>query len=490
MPVNISLTDNGKVEVRIRIKRTINGVPTVVVNLRRYLPEIVFRESDWYYYNGLKTPNAREGFLNKNPDFRTDYDKVETIRVKVNEAGENLTSEMMDEIIHEVVYSEEIAKEEARRERAAARKAAAAERKRQAEVMTLSKFIDVYIDSIKTDRKTNIHNGRKYSQGSKFNTANALKRFKDFMEDTGVIYDFGDVDIECYNKYVTWLMSRDISESFTRGKLAGKEPDDDGKKKKKKVKKQPLAYTDATIGRFIRQLKAVLRAAEVRGYPVNPAYRSQEFKAKVSNADTIYLTMKEVEAIENLDLSTYNADSGRDHQIELARDVFMIGVWTAQRVSDYNNIGPHNIRTFDNNGKQQLMLSIHQQKTGRYVEIPCNSKLQAIIAKYPDGIPHISDQWLNKYVKILGKLAGIDELVEIKETRGGVNVTNCYPKYNLICTHTARRTGATLMYLAGIPIYDIMKVTGHTSLASLERYIRADKLEVAQNLAARYDYFK
>ena len=52
------------------------------------------------------------------------------------------------------------------------------------------------------------------------------------------------------------------------------------------------------------------------------------------------------------------------------------------------------------------------------------------------------------------------------------------------------RTRATLMYLAGIPIYDIMKVTGHRSVATLEKYIRADKLDVARNLVLRYSYFK
>ena len=37
------------------------------------------------------------------------------------------------------------------------------------------------------------------------------------------------------------------------------------------------------------------------------------------------------------------------------------------------------------------------------------------------------------------------------------------------------------MYLAGIPIYDIMRVTGHKSINTLEKYIRADKLGVARN---------
>ena len=45
------------------------------------------------------------------------------------------------------------------------------------------------------------------------------------------------------------------------------------------------------------------------------------------------------------------------------------------------------------------------------------------------------------------------------------------------------------MYLAGIDIYDIMKVTGHSSPKMLKKYIKADSLEVVQKLTDKYDYF-
>lgn len=489
MATNFVLGANG-MSVRCRVTQTVNGKRVEVINRLKVCPELAVLDADWKRFNELKTEFSRNTFLKNNQAFAVKYDKMMEIKRLLDEQGAALTKESFESIIHQVIYSEQIEAEEKRREKAAARKAAKEEAKRKAEAMTLTKFIDQYIQSIESGERTTVQHGRKYSQGSKFNTANALRHFKEFMAETGVTYDFADVDLECYSKYKAWLMNRDISDSFLRGRLRGMEPDDDTPYEAPKGRKQPLSYSDSTIGRFIKQLKAMLRAAEVRGYPVNPAYRSTEFKAQVLDIDAIYLTMKEIEAIGNLDLSTYHPDSGHDNQIELARDIFMIGVWTAQRVSDYNNIGKQNIKSFDNNGMEQLMVSIHQQKTGRFVEIPCNSKLRAILEKYPEGIPHISEQWLNKYVKILGKLAGIDEMIEVNESRGGEVVRSYYPKYQLICTHTARRTGATLMYLAGIPIYDIMKVTGHRSVATLEKYIRADKLEVAQNLAARYDYFK
>lgn len=56
--------------------------------------------------------------------------------------------------------------------------------------------------------------------------------------------------------------------------------------------------------------------------------------------------------------------------------------------------------------------------------------------------------------------------------------------------HAESKTGATLMYLAGVDLYDIMKVTGHTSPAMLKKYIKAENLKVVEKLTDKYDYFK
>ena len=135
-------------------------------------------------------------------------------------------------------------------------------------------------------------------------------------------------------------------------------------------------------------------------------------------------------------------------------------------------------------------LTIRQQKTGAKVSIPCNSKLKAILEKYDYQLPHMLDQVINRNIKEVAKKAGLTELVEIETTRGGTPKKEMVEKYKLVHTHTARRTGATLMYLAGIDIYDIMKVTGHSSPKMLKKYIKADSLEVVQKLTDKYDYFK
>ncbi len=480
MPTNFLYKEDGTVIIRVRILRRENGVNHELLSIRRYIPELNITKSDWDRYHALSSPTTRDKFLDRNAKFANSIYKLREIRRRVDKQGLDMNKEKLGEIIYEVMQAENIEameKAEAEKEKKRLAKEEAENRKKQ---MTLIKFIDQYIQDVKDGTRTTLAHGRTFVKGSRFSLANSLGHFKDFMKDTGVEYDFQDVDLDCYTKYKAWLMAQDIS------KDQDEETGDDGKKAKK-AKHEPVHYADNTIGGFIKKLKCVLRAAESRGYPVNPAYKSTEFKAQSSvDVDTIYLTREEVERFEKVDLT--KKEDGKN--LELARDIFLVGVWTAQRVSDYNNLKPENIKVVDNNGKPITYISIHQQKTGRLVEIPCNAKVREILNKYPKGLPHLSDQKINKYIKDIGKMAKIDEVVEVKGSRGGEVIKEYYKKYELICTHTARRTGATLMYLDGIAIYDIMKVTGHKSVTTLEKYIRADKLEVAQKLVLQYDYFK
>lgn len=45
------------------------------------------------------------------------------------------------------------------------------------------------------------------------------------------------------------------------------------------------------------------------------------------------------------------------------------------------------------------------------------------------------------------------------------------------------------MYLSGMDVFDIMKVTGHSSPQMLKKYIKADELEVVEKLIGKYNYF-
>jgi integrase len=238
-------------------------------------------------------------------------------------------------------------------------------------------------------------------------------------------------------------------------------------------------------------LKTILRAAESEGYEVNPKYKDKKFKGTRIEVDSIYLTRDDLSKIMSADISKLS--QGYD----LARDIFMVGVWTAQRVSDYNNLSRENIKQhripkiIDNKlvYKEFQTVEIRQKKTGSKVSVPVSSELKSILERYDYQLPHLEDQVLNRYMKDICKLAGLDDIVEVQTTKGGKAVKEFKQKWELVHSHTARRTGATLMYLAGMDYYDIMRITGHTSPTMLKKYIKAHSIEVADKITDKYSYF-
>ncbi|MBP8239490.1 MAG: tyrosine-type recombinase/integrase [Saprospiraceae bacterium] len=100
------------------------------------------------------------------------------------------------------------------------------------------------------------------------------------------------------------------------------------------------------------------------------------------------------------------------------------------------------------------------------------------------GIPRLSNQKLNKYVKEIVRTAGIVQQVTITEHRGGKMHVRKYAKWELVSSHTARRSFATNAVLSGIPALEVMKFTGHRSMASFLQYVRITGQETAINYAS------
>jgi len=82
-------------------------------------------------------------------------------------------------------------------------------------------------------------------------------------------------------------------------------------------------------------------------------------------------------------------------------------------------------------------------------------------------------------------------VAEIRWTvnEGGLEYEKTAKKYEKITCHTGRRTGATNMFLADVPLKTIRSITGHKSDAQLLEYIKADELTMALK-ASEHPYFK
>ncbi len=228
-------------------------------------------------------------------------------------------------------------------------------------------------------------------------------------------------------------------------------------------------YTQDTIGRMIKHFKVIIQAALIDKLHSSKEHREPYFKTLSSKIDNIALTIDEVAKLENLDLKDQPGH-------EKARDIFLMGCYTALRFSDLKRLKPEYIH-----GDQ---IDIPTQKTKKRVIIPINPKLKKLLSKYNFHAPKIEEQKVNKYIKSIAQMAGITDIQHIIETRAGVTNELQFRRFELITTHTARRTAATNMYLSKILPKFIMEITGHTTESSFLKYIILPKERIVKEMAA------
>lgn len=225
------------------------------------------------------------------------------------------------------------------------------------------------------------------------------------------------------------------------------------------------------IGKNVKNIKTLVRSAIDRNVIKDSAYLSNKIKVFTEKVDNIYLTLEELERISRLELQS--------EKHTFAKDLFLIGAFTGLRVSDFNNLNERNIIVHN----QKEFLRVEQRKTSKEVYIPIHPKVKTILEKYDYTIPYLPEQTINKCLKDLGEWAGIDESITITRTTGGKKRELTIPKFTLIKTHTARRSFCTNTYLEGMPVLDIMAISGHTSEKTFLNYIKVTPKERASNMA-------
>ena len=193
-----------------------------------------------------------------------------------------------------------------------------------------------------------------------------------------------------------------------------------------------------------------------------------DFKILEEEADTIYLSTKEIRVLYELDLEGHP-------EWTRFRDMFVLGCFTGLRFSDFNEIKPNDIR--------DGVLYKKQSKSDKWVVIPLRFEAHDIlINRFKGKVPKTSNAELNRYIKKVGKLAGIDSPVTISCKKGNQDIISVKPKFSLITTHTCRRSFCTNEYLAGTPAELIMKISGHKSIKDFYKYIRISSEEAAQKI--------
>ena len=229
---------------------------------------------------------------------------------------------------------------------------------------------------------------------------------------------------------------------------------------------QELELSTNTIWHKTVSLKAVMKAANEQELTDNTKYK--RFKNVSEESQAIAFSENALDVLAHFDFS-------HSFRLERTRDLFLIGCWTGLRFSDFTRIREENIK----NG----MLTIQQQKTNEFVTIPLHPVFLRIWEKYKGILPsNISNQKFNDNLKDVCREAGLNEHVLKSITKGGKKQTTIYEKWQLVSSHTARRSFATNLYKSGFPSISIMQITGHKTESSFLKYIKVTREEHARML--------
>jgi len=138
---------------------------------------------------------------------------------------------------------------------------------------------------------------------------------------------------------------------------------------------------------------------------------------------------------------------------------------------------------------EEGLIKIMAQKTSKTIFAPMTPRVKRIFEKYDYQLPKpICNQNYNRYLKDIARMAGITTPVTRTRTIRGVLTTTTVPKYQRVSSHTARRSFATNAYIAGLPTFSIMKITGHKTEEAFLLYIRISAEESAKKMA-EHAYF-
>ena len=237
-------------------------------------------------------------------------------------------------------------------------------------------------------------------------------------------------------------IDKNIAESFTRFL---------------KIEKQ---YSDNYCGQLLKLLKIILRDAQKSGFEIHPySNYIESFKQKSSDRIIHFLNPAEIKVLKGLERIP--------SELEDSYKWLLIGLSIGQRVSDLLSLNSSNIRKA-NNG---LYIDIIQQKTKKAVTIGVADPL--VIDLLESEFPKVlSQEAFNKHIKMICKIAGIDEVVRGFKNNPKTRRKEVLsaPKYEFVTSHIMRRSFAS-NYYGKIETPLLMNITGHTKESTFLTYI-------------------
>ncbi|WP_298895739.1 phage integrase SAM-like domain-containing protein [uncultured Psychroserpens sp.] len=291
-------------------------------------------------------------------------------------------------------------------------------------------FVERWIEESKS--RVNMSSGKVISTRTirKYNTT--LDRLKEYEKLNNIRLRHSDISLKFHQKFISYLVSK--------------------------------KYGNSTIEKYISQIKMFSREAEVNGYKINPEYKSRRFSYRRNKPLDPYLSIEEIQKIFDLEIT--------DSRLDKIRDLFIVGLWTGLRISDFKE--QSRLQIVNNN-----ILISQTQKTLAPVTIPIHPQVQFVLDKRKGKLPSFNlsstalEVLFNKEIKRICKEAGIIQKIigDKRDKETNRNVRGIYPKHELVSSHICRRSFVTNHY-GKLPSLAIMAITTHSSEKQLMDYVK------------------
>ena len=267
---------------------------------------------------------------------------------------------------------------------------------------------------------------------------------------------FDKIDMKFYDKYTRYL--RAITPQ--------------GRQKSRPEGLQSGLLND-TLAKYIENLKNFMKWSYEREYHTNKIYEHSGFKAeRKPKNDIVTLFVDELNHF-------YKYDFINNPRLEKVRDVFCFACFTGQRWSD--------IEAFNKKDISGDVWQFESYKTKKTITVPLVGYASAalgILHKYNYELPTISAQKFNEYLKEAARIAELDRMVQIKRYKGKSEILIEKPVHEFMSSHMARRTAVSiLLNVEKMPLHLVREITGHESLATLDKYLDKDPEALRKSLA-------
>ncbi len=309
---------------------------------------------------------------------------------------------------------------------------------------------------------TNRNNGRKFSQATIQQWKNFHRLLCRYEQSYGTI-DFREINTTFWDKFKQFCEDEGLMHKSTN--------------------------------KYLAVFRALITYAQTNGIEVGETALQSYHKVPIFDDDIkakTYLNEQELQALYEMKLSGMK---------ERVRDIFMLGCYLGQRVSDYNNLTKSDFTTTRRGNR---VVSFTQEKTNNAVVVPIiYDNVYSIAEKYNYNFPRLSHSVINRYIKrILADLSTtlpslrqtLRTAITLKEQQAEARGTMQFerdakgyvikPRYEMVTTHTARRSCITNLYLSNrFTISQLMSISGHKSEKAFNEYICCSSEEIADVIA-------